>query len=211
MGIQKSGPFGPFYKKTGPIIGRRSRNQNVITGLHHVSNKPFSGAQVLVQDKFGLLMDFLNSLKLLIDLGFKRYAKGCSAINAAFSYNYPHAFLSTESGLAINYPKMIYSRGKINWVSVTQLSRNGQELNLTWSPDLQSDYCQFSDLGTLLVYNADSGKGMVYPNAMKRKDLGYVAILPGDFEFATLHCYLDFCSADGKLRGDSKYLGCINF
>ncbi|MEJ2884767.1 DUF6266 family protein [Pedobacter sp. GR22-6] len=211
MGIQKSGPFGGFYKKTGPIIGRRSRNQNVITALHHPSNKPSSEDQLVVQDRFTLLTEFLNELKLLINLGFKAYAKGRSALNAAFSYNYPHAFLSTESGLAINYPKMVYSRGKINWVSITQLSRNGQELNLTWSPDVQSDYCQFSDLGTLLVYNADIGKGMAYPNAMKRKDLGYVAVLPKGFESATLHCYLDFCSADGKLRGNSKYLGCINF
>ena len=210
MGIQKSGPFGSFYKKTGPIIGRRSKHQNVITALHHPSNKPSSENQVVVQDRFTLLTEFLNKLKLLINLGFKAYSKERSALNAAFSYNYPHAFLSTESGLMINYPKMVYSRGKILGVSVTQLSRAGHELSLTWSPDLQSDYCQFSDLGTLMVYNANSGKALAYLHAMKRRDLGYIATLPKDFETAELHCYLDFSSADGKMRGNSRYVGCVN-
>ncbi|TKC06160.1 hypothetical protein [Pedobacter frigoris] len=64
MGIQKSEPFGGFYKKTGPIIGRRGRGMNIITGLHYKSNKPSTSGQLEVQDRFTLLNRFLAEIKV---------------------------------------------------------------------------------------------------------------------------------------------------
>lgn len=36
MGIQANGMFGGFYKKTGPLIGKRSKGQNLVTAQYRI-------------------------------------------------------------------------------------------------------------------------------------------------------------------------------
>ncbi|WP_133574471.1 DUF6266 family protein [Pedobacter metabolipauper] len=114
MGIQSSGPFGGFYNKTGPLVGRRGKGKYIITGLHHASNKPPSGAQLITSFKLGLLMKFLSHFNELINKGFKNYSKGKTKLNAACRYNYERAFITNEQRQKeIDYKNIVYSRGRV--------------------------------------------------------------------------------------------------
>lgn len=206
MGIQDSGPFGGFRKKTGPIIGRRVNGMNVITALHHPSNKPSTSAQLDLQERFTLLTVFLNKIKPEVKPGFEKYARGRSALNAAFKYNYPHAFVESGGVLSLNYPSLVYSRGHVSIVTVLSLSLNSGVLALSWAVQQESMYCRNTDLARVLVYDEESEGALCFPEVANRGQLGCSVPVPGSFT-GKLHCYLSFVSADGKLVGDSRYLG----
>src|SRR5215217_437588 len=158
MGILNTGIFGGFRKKTGPLIGRRSRNQNVITGLHHKSNKPTTEKQLVAQHKFALLNSFLSGITELLNLGFKKHTKNNSTANAAYTYNYPHAFLPQEESWVLNYPALVYSRGHVAGtqgveITLVQNPDMRHEVVFKWALQAQSEYCQFTDRASFLVYS----------------------------------------------------------
>lgn len=207
MGILKSGILGPFRKKVGPGIGRRSRGMNIITALHHKSNKPATEKQLEAQLKFGLLNSFLSDIDKLVNIGFKPYAKGKSPVNAAYSYNWEHAFVKEGDTFGINYPQMVYSRGhavKPEGVAVVQTPEG---LAFSWLPQSQSAYCQFSDLASFLIYNPVKAERMIAINKVDRYALGYTMQIPVSYAGDTVHCYMNFVSANGKHNGDSVYIG----
>lgn len=209
MGILKSGPLGPFYNKTGPIVGRRHRKQNVITALHHTSNKPFTAAQLDSQFKLGLLNGFLSNIDKLVNIGFKAAAKNNSPVNEAFSYNYDHAFVKDGDGLFLDYPKIIYSRGHIVTPESPQVESNAGNITFNWLPQNQSAYCQFTDLASFLVYNPTKETNVILLNTTNRYAQGYTIEMPPDHVGDTVHCYMNFASANGKKTGDSMYIAAL--
>lgn len=207
MGILTSGPFGPFRNKTGPLIGRRYRKQNVITALHHTSNKPFTLAQLESQTKLSLLNSFLSSIDELVNTGFKAATKNNSPVNEAFSYNYEHAFVKDGAIFSINYPKIIYSRGHIVIPEGPEVTSANGQLSFSWLPQNQSAYCQFTDLASFLVYNPAKEKRIISANATNRYAKHYSIEIPSNYIGDTVCCYMSFASADGKKSGDSVCIG----
>jgi hypothetical protein len=153
MGIQKSGIIGPFRNKIGPAVGRRHMGQDLILPLPRITPRPATESQLEARQKLGLLNGFLSTIAMLVEPGFKAYVKHNTPVNAAFSYNYPHAFVKEEDELLLNYPKMVYSRGNIVTPEGVQLSSAGTEITFSWLNHKQSAYCQYTDVGSFLVYN----------------------------------------------------------
>jgi hypothetical protein len=213
MGILRSGIFGGFRKKAGPLVGRRVRGQNIITGLHHPSTKTPTQKQLDAQMKFSLLTSFLSAISELVNIGFKHYAKNRSPLNVAYSYNSDNAFVLEDDQYLLNYPKIIYSRGHIEPPDsarvVLERSSSVRSIKFSWSPQGQSAYCQYTDLGSFLVYNPANMKAVTALNTIDRYALGYTVVLPPDFEDGTVHCYMNFASANEKIMGDSVYVGVI--
>jgi hypothetical protein len=207
MGILISGILGPFRKKTGPLIGRRCKGKNVITALHHTSNKPLTEAQLDVQLRFGLLSNFLNKIDQLVNPGFKAYAKGKSPVNAAFTYNYAHAFVTAGDTYLINYPKIVYSRGYRARPEAAQVIAAAGHLQFSWNLPGQSAYCQYTDLASFLVCNPAKQGFIQVPLAAERYATAYQLEIPADYTGDTLHCYMNFSSANGKQAGNSLYIG----
>jgi hypothetical protein len=207
MGILHSGLFGGFSKKTGPIVGRRRKGQNVITALHHPSNKAATAAQLDSRQKFSLLNIFLGRISPLLDTGFKKYAKAKGAMAAAFSYNYDHAFVIEGDQYAINYPMMVYSRGPISGPlgAAVQIADGG--ITFSWLPQSQSVYCQFTDRATFLAYVPSIGVAFAAIDATDRYAQTYLREFPPGIEGQEVHAYMSFASADGKLTGNSVYIG----
>lgn len=207
MGILQSGPLGPFRKKTGPLIGRKHRGLNVITSLHHTSKKKPTVKQTDAQYKFGLLNSFLRIIKTVVSAGFKAYAKGQSAVNAAFTYNFDHAFVQDEAGWQINYPKMVYSRGQVVTPEGAKVEAASGHLTFSWEPQKQSAYCQYTDLASFLVYNPEKKKRISFSHAIDRYAQSFTMEMPSDYMGQTVHCYMSFAAANGKMVGDSVYVG----
>jgi len=208
MGILQSGPLGPFRKKTGPLIGRKHRGLNVITSLHHTSKKKPTVKQTEAQYKFGLLNNFLKIIKTVVNPGFAFYAKGQSAVNAAFSYNFDHAFALDEATgeYQINYPKMVYSRGRVVTPEAPEVSASAGQLRFSWQAQNQSAYCQYTDMASFLVYNPARKKRISFTRAVSRYALGFTLEMPSEYTGEVVHCYMSFSSADGKLQGNSVYV-----
>lgn len=217
MGILKSGILGPLKNKTGSVIGRSHRGQNVVTSLYHVSTRAPSDKQLDERYKFGMLNSFLKDIGKLVDVGFKRYAKVKSAGNVAFSYNVEHAFILEEADgvWKLNFPALVYSRGDIETpdggLVVASYAEAGNDLVVSWEAQQQSVYCRYNDLGSFLLYNATKSCALIRMDACKRSVLTHSVRLPANYIGDVLHCYMNFSSADGKQAGNSVYLGEVVF
>lgn len=209
MGILDSGPLGPFRKKIGPGIGRRHMGQNLILPLYHKTTTPATEAQLLQMKKFGMLRSFLSFLRMLVNPGFKAYVKKNSPANAAFSYNFDHAFVMNGDEPEINYPKIVFSRGQITTPNGLQISSGPELVNFSWADEPQSRYCQFTDKASFVIYNQVRKKFLIRMNEAERQTLTFDMAVPANFSGQNLHCWMVLASADGKVRGDSKYGGMI--
>ncbi len=226
MGILESGLLGPFRNKVGPAVGRKHNGQNLIVAAYRKSRKPPTAEQLREREKFGLLNGFLSCIPDLVAPGFKKYAKKKSALNAAYSYNYPNAFMpatpdndhsatgenadeeAKTAGPRLNFSALVYSRGDIAMPDGLNVSRHGNHVVFNWSAQQQSFYCQLSDLASFLVCAEDEKDFVVRLRAAERHELSFEMEVPATFN-GPLHCYMSFASADGKLPGNSKYAGAI--
>jgi hypothetical protein len=207
MGILHSGIFGGFSNKVGASVGRRVNGQNIVTGLHHPSNKPLTDTQRSQTDKIALLAQFLGKISPLITIGFKHFTKKNTAYNAAFKYNYKTAFMLISGQYQINYPNIAYSKGNVCKPCCLHIAPAPGFVNFSWVPEAQTQFGRVTDRATFVIYNADKNVFMAQRNAVQRQDLGYQFELPPDFAGDELHCYMNFNSDNGKLTGESVYGG----
>ncbi len=207
MGIAKSGILGPFSKKVGPAIGRIRGNQNVITALYQTRSSTATAQQTVLQKKFGLLNSFLGYIDELVNIGFGQFAKRKSPVNAAYVFNWKHAFVNEGDSLQINYPKIVYSRGHVVTPESVQAANDSEGIAFRWLPQPQSAYCQFSDLASFLVYNHSKQHRILLINKVNRYALEFTVEIPSAYAGDTVHCYMNFTSANGRHTGDSIYVG----
>ncbi|MEJ7557427.1 MAG: DUF6266 family protein [Pedobacter sp.] len=210
MGILPSGILGPIKNKTGAVIGRIHRGQNVITQLYKKRKRKRvrSKAQLASEYRLGQLSSFLSQIQVLVDSGFKSKVKHNTAVNAALSYNYDHAFIKVGADLELNYAKLVYSLGEVEGPESPEMAYKDGFLTLSWFDMPQSEYCQFSDKATILIYEPTSRSDIIFKVACQRSDLNVLLdILP--FIDKEVHCYISFASSDGKRQGNSVYLGLV--
>lgn len=210
MGIIKSGILGPMINKTGSVIGKIHKGQNVITGISKKlkRRKKKTESQITSRVRFGKLNSFLSDIKSLVTVGFKKMVKHNTAANAAYSYNFDHAFITVNGRLELNYPKLVYSIGDVEGPESPVLVTENGFLNISWFNMPQSINCQYSDLATVLVYEPIEPDNVFFTETCKRSDLNVILDV-SHFIGKSLHCYICFASADGKHEGSSVYLGLI--
>lgn len=208
MGILVSGILGPMKNKTGAVIGRIHRGQNVITQLYKIKNpnRKRSDAQLATELSFGILNNFLSNIQGLVDIGFRKKVKHNSPVNAAYAYNFKNAFLDVNGQIVLDYPNLVYSVGNIEGPESPILNTDGSSLFLSWDDMPQSEYCSYSDLATVLVYDPSEKGDLIFENVCPRSDLS-VQLDISPFIGKDVHCYISFCSANEKSRGDTVYLG----
>ncbi|MGY4384072.1 hypothetical protein ACVWYN_001098 [Pedobacter sp. UYP24] len=210
MGILSTGILGPFRNKTGSVIGRKHRGQDVMTSLYRTNKTPKEGTvkQKESRFKFATLNVFLNNISELVIPGFKKLAKGGNPINTAYSYNCDHAFVVSEGEIKLNLPKLVYSVGNVEGPESLQMVSENGHITMSWLEQPQSLFCQGSDTVNFLIYNETIGDSAYFMNYRDRSDLGVSLDVRPDIGH-DVHCYISFASADGKTQGNSIYLGMI--
>jgi len=209
MGILHSGLSGGFSNKTGANVGRRVNGQNIVTGLHHPSTKPLTEAQIIQNQRFGLLTQFLSKISPLLSVGFKHFVKKNSPYNAAFKFNYKTATVNEGSGYRVDYPKIIYSKGNVCKPCCLRVAAIPGFVSFSWVPEVQTMFGRVNDRATFLIYNVQKNIFMAERYAALRQDLVYQFAVPADFAGDELHCYMNFNNENGKLTGESVYGGQI--
>ena len=207
MGIQKSGILGPFRNRIGPVAGRRHRGHDLIVPLPRISTKAPTVKQLESRHLFGMLNTFLSVIDSLVNPGFKAFVKNNSPVNVAFSYNYDHAFVKEGEEYRLNYPKLVYSGGHIVTPEGAQVTSAGGHITFSWFHQNQSAYCQYTDLASFMVYNPAKDDFLVLPAKVNRRAQSFTMEMPAHHPGDPVHCYMSFASADGKLQGDSWYVG----
>lgn len=211
MGILSSGLIGPVRNKVGPTVNRVHRGLNVVTPSYRKTNKPATDKQLEKQTRFGLLNSFLSEIESLVKPGFIKHAKHGSEVNAAYKFNYPHAFLTEGEVTTLNFPEITYSRGRVFTPDEPMVTTAAKQLEFSWAPQNQYESCRFTDLASFLVYNPAKKDNITCIGVADRYSGSYGIPIPDGYAGDTLHCYMSFASANGKLVSDSVYVGTLVF
>ena len=209
MGIQVWGLLGGFQNKVGPAVGHYTNGQNVVTAMPHPSQKPPSLGQLTQRLRFKTVVSFLGWITPIIRVGFENERKEKqSAFNAAFAYNYANALSGTYPNFVMDYPEMMYSRGRLSGPYTPEMETTVvAELTFNWLGNIKNGLGAPTDMATFVVYNPLKDEFETMVNAAPRSALTYTMLLPADYSGDTVQVYMSFVSADGKMTSNSKFLG----
>lgn len=208
MGVIKNGIMGPVTNKVGTVIGRNFRGLNVITQLYKKSKKSATNKQERAQIRLGLLSKFLSGAQKVVDPGFIKTIKaGQSPLNAAYSYNYRHAFVEENDETKLNFPKLVLSRGPIERPNCAAVKREGNKIVFSWLVQAENKYSRHDDRADFLMYAPANKKMILLKYKAMRSALQFEFKLPKSLQEYTFHCFMIFSNQNGKLVGTSEYVG----
>ncbi|RZK79208.1 MAG: hypothetical protein EOO92_09785 [Pedobacter sp.] len=209
MGIIKSGILGEIQNQTGPVVARMHKGQNVITSRYKTKKTgEVSEKQQATRTRFSLLNEYLIAIQDLVDPGFKKFVKHNSPVNAAYSFNYDRAFTGEGEDLGLDRTKIMYSRGNVEVPESPQLVSEDGNFILSWSDVQQSQFCRNSDRLSFLIYVVEENSTSIFQNVCQRSELRY-AVDAKEFAGKHFEVFASFASADGKLQGNSCYVGIV--
>lgn len=205
MAKLKDGIFGPASGSIGNVI-ISSRN-----GVPYIRSKPAkvhnprTPKQLAAREKLTLLNRILCKLKPVIAVGFPDRPAGKSARDAAYSENYPKAFMGTYPDIALNYPLLTVSKGKLAPAEGVSSNLEGDKLSVTWKNS--SDGANH-DLAILAAYNAAADQIAYNLRAAERRTGQARLDLPESMtrDQSDLHCWIFFTSPDGGRCSESIYV-----
>ncbi|RZL14982.1 MAG: hypothetical protein EOO96_30200 [Pedobacter sp.] len=208
MAITKKGIMGPFSGKIGPVVGSTWKD------IHYIKSRPQKNgklktptpAQLLNQQKFKFMNDWLEPFYPFFTVGFANLAIGKTELNVAFKINYNEALYSVGDSLSIQYEKVCLSRGNLPGLQLLQTQREvNNRIVLLW--DANSQLASYNDQLMLVVYSkalkiADGVIGLA-----KRSDGKLDFTFNQKLDGQTLEVYLSMVSLNRKKVSDSQYLG----
>jgi Family of unknown function (DUF6266) len=158
------------------------------------------------QLKFGLIMRFVQPLSALLEVTFIDYAIGKTGINRAFSYTYENAITGLFPNFAIDYSKVLVSRGIMpNVLGPTVVSGAGSILTWSWT-DGGSSGTQPTDQAVLVAYCPEMKQAIFTTNGGDR------SALTADLNLLTfsgklVETYIGFISVDHRSVATSIFTG----
>jgi hypothetical protein len=164
-----------------------------------VSNSEPTPAQLNVRLKFALVVGFFSHIKGLINIGYQKFNKGITPMNAVTSYHLKYAVTGIGPLYQLDYNKVIVSVGDLD-----ELGESGAasvavaEINFAWEVNPGMEYGKPTDKVSFLVYCASLFKFTQILKVVPRSALAYTMSVPAEFSGETVHCYLVVTSGDGK-------------
>lgn len=208
MGKYKKGILGYFRGKVGTVVGSIWKGINYMKSLPDVSNSEPTQAQLNVRLKFALVVDFISKLKGLINIGYQKFNKGITPMNAATSYHLKSAITGVAPSYQLTYSKVIISVGDLeDLINFSVTSAPDTEVVFTWNENVAMDYGKATDQVTFLVYCAMLQKSARVLKVVPRSALTYTMSIPQEFGGYEVQCYVMVTSADGKECSTSQHMG----
>ena len=205
MGVIKQGILGPFSGKVGTVVGAIWKGIGTIRALPASVSNPRTEGQVNQRTKFSAALEFLQPSLAFIQQGFRFYAKGMSAFNAAQSYVLKNAITGTAPNFTVDYATALVSRGKLEGVSTGAASELALDLTVTWADNQELGNARPDDKVMLLVYNPAKGEShIVLDDPAVRETATLTTTLPAHYSGDTVQVYLAFQAADGSMVSDSS-------
>jgi hypothetical protein len=209
MAFLLGGPYYHMQGRAGNNVGRVVKGKNVFGMRPAKSNRPPSAAQLNVQMQLGLIAGWMSEMSTFIKIGFEDYDSEMSPWNAAVKYNLAHSITGVSPNYTIDYPKVLFSRGKLaKGKNVVMATTEDAQLDFSWSaavPSMQMG--SGTDQVVFVVYNPAKQEWDVSSGAAVRSALSYDMLLPVDWSGDNVHVWNSLLSADHKEVSTTVYLG----
>ncbi len=210
MGRITKGILGGFSGTVATVVGGNWKGIDYMRGKSNKGKGAPTTAQLQQQEKFALIVRFLQSMTAVLEVTFKNYAVRMTAINAAASYNLQNAIAGTESPFNIAYPFVLVSRGDLpNASNPAAVPIAGNKVKFTWLNNGGLGKAKDTDKAILVVYSVDFNQALYTlgsaPRSAEQETLDATM-----FVGQTVETWVAFISADGKTVSSSFYTGSMN-
>ncbi len=209
MGKINYGILGGFSGKVGTVIGSSWKGIAYMRAKTPKVKRVPTAKQLVQQQKFATIVDFLRPIKSYIHVGYKNYTQGQTAYNAATSYISRNAFSGEYPDVALNYADVLVSRGSLQPVVDAVVTMATGKVKFTWTDNSDFSDASATDLAMPLIYNAERGEAVFELAAASRAEETVSIQIPSVWTGSTLHVYLGFVSDDGTSVANSVYLGTL--
>ena len=207
MAILRSGILDGFSGKVGSVVG--SIWKGICTIRMYVANptNPNSPAQLEQRAKFATVMKFLQPLTSFFRVGFKNLAIGQTAVNAAFSANFPDLITGVFPNFSIDYSKAVVSKGNLaGALNPTVTATLAGQIHYTWEDNSWETNGDASDQAMLVVYNPIKQAVVAIVNGPARSTMTMSVILPNSYAGDEVQCYIAFINQSGTKVSNSEYV-----
>ncbi len=210
MGVIKQGILGGFSGKVGTVVGSFWRGISYIRAVAPNIANPRTPAQVNQRNKFKAMVAFLQPIQTFINVGYKSFAIGQTAVNAAMSYNVKNAITGTAPDFSVDYPNALVSRGRLTAVETASASLEAGVLTVDWTSNAGDGNASSSDKALVLIYNPDRNQAkVVLESGAVREDATVDIAATGYLTGEELQVYLSFQKEDGSIVSNSKFAGTV--
>jgi hypothetical protein len=202
------GIIGAFSGRIGNLVG------STWNGIPYMRTMParkkkqvVTPAQQAQRSKFKIAMKYVHSMHELFMISFKDSKINKTGINNALAYTMLHGLTGSYPNIEIDFTKLLVSKGPLP--NVDDLSAeldDDHNLCFRWRDNTGSGKALRTDNTILVAYDPESMNGIYRTGTARRSDkeaVLHVSMLQGK-EF---HVYVGMMAANGRLVGDSRYLG----
>lgn len=206
MATIKDGINGPFKGKVGSVIGSSWRKIPYMKGMRKVKStkaKP-SEKQAAQHYRFKLLNEFFKSIAPVLDIGFHTLTSRATGKNAAFSYNYDHAFVEDGDQIRLNYPALKFSHGSLYTAGAEEARATAEGFEIQWDPKTYGVGGAMDDVGYAIAYSVSLH--MFMTGRALRYEGGVFVPFEEGVRGNEVHLWLFFADSKGKQVSRTEYL-----
>ena len=206
MGTIKTGILGGFSGRVGTVVGATWNSVHYMRALATSVKNPRTDKQLSQRTKFAKTLAFLRAITPYVRIGYAGYAKKQTAFNAAKSYIVRKALSGSGLDIAIDYRKVLVSRGPLMQVFNASVQVSDGEATFNWDDNTGMGDAAATDVAMPLVYNKALGEAYYLTASVTRAEETLTLTLPAGWADAPLAVYLGFRSEDGRQVANSLCL-----
>ncbi len=207
MGRIKQGILGGFSGKVGTVVGGSWKGVSYMRSVAKSVRNPRTPKQVSHRSKFTLVMLFVKQLVPVLRVGFKLYANGQSATNAATSYLFANAVTGVYPAYTLDYAKVLISRGSLTPAQGGTVTLDGSTVRVNWDNNSGVGPAKATDRSLVLALNTVTHETVYTLEGTSRAAGEEELSTPAHWRGAQVAVFLGFVSEDGRDIANSAFLG----
>lgn len=206
MGKIEQGILGGFSGKVGNVIGSSWRGIDYMRSRSRRRKSSNTPQQLAQRARFTVGFRFIESMKDLINLGYKDYAYKMTPSNSALAYLLKNAITGVDPDFKVDYSLAKISRGNLpNVLAPAAEAGTDNTVLFNWSNNSGIGKAKAGDKAILVAY-CEALNHTLY--VMEGERSAQNGVLPvAMFTGQVVHTWISFLSVDGKDVATSIYTG----
>ncbi|CAD7813536.1 hypothetical protein CHRY9390_02671 [Chryseobacterium aquaeductus] len=202
------GILGGFSGKVGTIVGANWRGQDIIRSTPKPSSRPPSEKQLLQQNKFKLVISFLQPIKNIQNRYFGSGSGSKSRVNMATSYTLNEAVQVTADIPSLLYNKILITKGDLaGFQNPSAVPQSGQVLTLSWEDNSIQGNAKATDPANAVCYCEELGTFEIFEMLTDRSSMTANITLAPYYSGKEIHVWMYFNNLEESFACNSPYLG----
>ncbi|MEO6682765.1 MAG: DUF6266 family protein [Ginsengibacter sp.] len=209
MGTIQKGILGGFSGKVGNVIGGSWKGIDYMRSVSSRKNATTTQKQKEQQMKFALIARFQQPLTNLLSRTFRSFAIKMTGANSAMSYNLRNAITGSYPNFAINYSRILISRGDMpNAINPAVETVSDGMVVFTWVNNTGTGKSKDSDRSILVAYCPEM-QHFIYTDEGASREEEEAQLDLFAYTGKEVQTWVAFISEDGKEVATSIYTWAI--